>query len=708
MVTEPVSPNTLTDIQEQAILEQEAERNRKEELEKQLEELGVDQQETSPQLPPDPLSMLTVLAGGAMGDFIDKPHDIPLPILEDDKEYQKLYKKAYAEEQKTMQQNLQQASAERERALQALQEWDENAKKADAFAKNSPYPVENPYRRTDDNGNVVNTEGRRVLEQQFIDADRNYTSAHAEVMYGALSPDGKSLEERAREKTREALKQTRKGRMALRAYKKAETQVYNNPQNDPYLRMHLDRLNSHTQARYNAYFNQQRAFLYQQLSHLPPYERDRLFQQLYQGNFDRMSFKQKVTFLNGLRRQHGLEEVNYTQELRGIRQSTREIESRKFQRSFEKKDRRYRAWYERNITRPYDSRGSFSFRAYEGLREGRLTKFSPRRYFMGGRGVRGLSLRNGASNIFRALGGIRKWGLGAQLALGIGASLTGVFLGSLGLGFFGAGGSYNAANPQSSNAVQNAPDILIDKSKAVTTLASVGLPPPADTLEGVQAQLRGYGFLIKNLTLEKAQRAYRVVALLFLSKQIKDGYHINLENPSTYITIASLPFVNTCASDSAFQKGSILNLCFSGTDCVTMNGTCSEEYINRFNIAHELGHVLNWRSPQLYNDFYNTVYKTTPILPTYNCDLSSARYKGQDNPWRPNECFADMIGEYLTYNVWRYFPWDPIYSTPTHPRNQSAFPEFLYSSSSNPPGWSNYYQYAHDHIFDGIDYLYEK
>ncbi|SRR5258708_2065950 len=120
----------------------------------------------------------------------------------------------------------------------------------------------------------------------------------------------------------------------------------------------------------------------------------------------------------------------------------------------------------------------------------------------------------------------------------------------------------------------------------------------------------------------------------------------------------------------------------SASTGINLYGSCGS-VIDRFIITHELGHMLMFRNPSVYNDWYSHVWPAT--LPTWDCQLDYG-----PGPW-PAECFADMIGEYLVYPQWR----EAVGGRPSGSATLSNF----------PTTYASYYNFARDKIFGGVKYF---
>lgn len=132
----------------------------------------------------------------------------------------------------------------------------------------------------------------------------------------------------------------------------------------------------------------------------------------------------------------------------------------------------------------------------------------------------------------------------------------------------------------------------------------------------------------------------------------------------------------------------------------------------RFVITHELGHVILQNNPSVKDDFINTLFQPSATtvssghgrltassnrqLPTDNCQcatpaLSSSQCGGGTFGSHPaNECFADMIGEYLVFQTYEH-------SQTT--RNSSV------TFSQYPTMYASWYDFARDKIFGGLEYI---
>lgn len=125
---------------------------------------------------------------------------------------------------------------------------------------------------------------------------------------------------------------------------------------------------------------------------------------------------------------------------------------------------------------------------------------------------------------------------------------------------------------------------------------------------------------------------------------------------------------------------------------VSLTGYCTgfdtaKDY-NRFLLAHELGHMYNFRNQSVYNLFDSTVWGHSSTLPTYNCQHDYDNPStGEHGPYEA-ECWADMIGEYL---VW----FDIRATVGGVPTGTKDFKQYERS-------YGAYWNFARDHLFGGI------
>jgi len=107
-------------------------------------------------------------------------------------------------------------------------------------------------------------------------------------------------------------------------------------------------------------------------------------------------------------------------------------------------------------------------------------------------------------------------------------------------------------------------------------------------------------------------------------------------------------------------------------------GSACATYRLDFLIAHELGHQIRFKNPDIYNKWYSTAYN--PSFPTWNCQKDYG-----PGPW-PEECFPDMIAEYVFYKKWEMF------TEPPQP--------FLEMKTT----YLTMYTFTRDNIFGGTEY----
>ena len=197
-------------------------------------------------------------------------------------------------------------------------------------------------------------------------------------------------------------------------------------------------------------------------------------------------------------------------------------------------------------------------------------------------------------------------------------------------------------------------------------------------------------------------------------KAISDNYDVNITGiytlqqvEQTYDTLCTL-YESKTFVHWAFHAGDPgpIGLYFNGvTICpdgayehadpqagLKILGWC-EPARNRLLLAHELGHMIAFRNHNLYNTWQSDVYSTQTAeknnqLPTWNCQFDYGQ-----GPFAA-ECWADMIGEYIT---WPYFR-ETVGGNPQGPPSQDGF--LNYNSST----YSIYYKWVANHIFGGVSY----
>lgn len=167
-----------------------------------------------------------------------------------------------------------------------------------------------------------------------------------------------------------------------------------------------------------------------------------------------------------------------------------------------------------------------------------------------------------------------------------------------------------------------------------------------------------------DVSLARADDVFSTVCLLFQSKMYSHWLN-SLNNP---IPVDLEP--GNCFGHASAISG------------IVLYGACGG-FIDRFTTTHELGHMVAFRNPNLYNDYLSHVWPQT--LPTWDCQLDYG-----PGPW-PGECFADMMGEYLVYPQWR----ESVGGAPPGPSTLSDY----------PTTYSSYYNFARDKIFGGITYF---
>jgi hypothetical protein len=177
----------------------------------------------------------------------------------------------------------------------------------------------------------------------------------------------------------------------------------------------------------------------------------------------------------------------------------------------------------------------------------------------------------------------------------------------------------------------------------------------------------------------------------------------------TYNTLCQLWLSKTFANlvgtiDSHGQPSQlVLNIhagaCGTGNELyipnLNLNYCSTNDDSYRFMIAHELGHVIMSRHASIVQDFQAFFDAHGRQLPTDNCQcatpaLSSSQCAGGVFGSHPNhECYADMVGEYLTFTTYKH-------SATT--RNKSI------TFSEYPQKYSDWYTWANQHIFGGTEY----
>lgn len=133
----------------------------------------------------------------------------------------------------------------------------------------------------------------------------------------------------------------------------------------------------------------------------------------------------------------------------------------------------------------------------------------------------------------------------------------------------------------------------------------------------------------------------------------------------------------------------------SASSGVQLWGTCSAVY-TRFILGHELGHIFSFRNPDLYNQYLNGPWALHHAsIPTWNCQIHSFDANGApltSGPYQgdqPNECWADMLGEYLVYFTFR----STVGGAP------AGSPDF----KQYPTQYADYYNFA-KRLFGGVTY----
>jgi hypothetical protein len=125
----------------------------------------------------------------------------------------------------------------------------------------------------------------------------------------------------------------------------------------------------------------------------------------------------------------------------------------------------------------------------------------------------------------------------------------------------------------------------------------------------------------------------------------------------------------------------------SASNGLDMYGFCDKRY-NRYLLGHELGHMFAFRNPSVYNQYVNTVWPVS--IPTWNCTIH-----WRDGP-TPPECFADLVGEYLSWSFLR----GQVGPIPGGEQPFKSYPTGYYNTRTH----INYYGFGKNTIFGGIEY----
>lgn len=159
-----------------------------------------------------------------------------------------------------------------------------------------------------------------------------------------------------------------------------------------------------------------------------------------------------------------------------------------------------------------------------------------------------------------------------------------------------------------------------------------------------------------------------------------------LQPPSAYGALLGLP---RKALSVDFTNGGCTGFAdHSGFLFLNGYGSCGVP-VAEFMTIHELSHIIAFRNPSLYNKYLNTIsISRMRALPTFNC-LHDYDRLGWRGPY-PGECFADTIGEYVVYKIYRNtYGGSPGYYT------GRTLPNF-------PTTFSDFYNFAGGNVFKGL------
>lgn len=170
--------------------------------------------------------------------------------------------------------------------------------------------------------------------------------------------------------------------------------------------------------------------------------------------------------------------------------------------------------------------------------------------------------------------------------------------------------------------------------------------------------------------------------------QIFNTIQLVSQPPSQFLQLLKLPTTRVTINVGATGCGGHSN--YNGVDYF---GWCNNASVNRFILLHELGHVIAFRNPALFgkfyiegllNSFFSSIFNPS-TLPTFNC-----RYDYGIGPY-PGECWADSVGEYVTYPYYR----NTVSGNPQGPYNFANFPSFA---------GGFYYNFMSTDVYKGADY----
>jgi hypothetical protein len=205
------------------------------------------------------------------------------------------------------------------------------------------------------------------------------------------------------------------------------------------------------------------------------------------------------------------------------------------------------------------------------------------------------------------------------------------------------------------------------------TQVSCTTTPPSD-IPTLVATLEGsFGIYPQGaITLYRLQSMFQTLCLLW--KSTRFASLLNSRNAKITIQIGDVsPKGGSCAGKS------------HPWGVIELYGNCSHNlYAYEFILSHEFGHQIEFRNNGLYNKFLNTVPWFTLPLPTYDCLLDYGTGPFND------ECWADMIGEYLVWRNYRQIS----NGRPSGPRALLDF-----TTTYKP-----YYDFAKQYIFGNVDY----
>ncbi len=205
-----------------------------------------------------------------------------------------------------------------------------------------------------------------------------------------------------------------------------------------------------------------------------------------------------------------------------------------------------------------------------------------------------------------------------------------------------------------------------------------GVQLPNDINQLIQMTHTTLQFDIVGASLTQAQQTYNTFCILEKSSKFKQLFVGTLPWAQTTITFNGS---NTCSEHAALDG--------SNHAWITV-GWCGDSlnWINRFLITHEAGHIVAFRNPSLYQNYLNQVYySSNPVytLPTYNC-----QHDYGPGPW-PAECWADGVGEYDSY--------------PNYRNTYSGYPPGTPTFSQYPTQYSKQFNFVRDNLFGGTTFF---